>query len=127
MQSKISAIRLGVENLARSRRFYTKGFGWSVDFESGERICFDMGGGLLLETWQQVAFEAELGRFAIERPGPCALAIAAGSRGEVEALGERLLAAGGWILQSGRQSRAGGYRIHVSDPDCHAWQIGWDA
>lgn len=72
MASKIAAIRLGVENLARSRRLYTKGFGWSVHFGNDGCIFYDMGGGLLFETWQQVAFEAELGRFAIERPGTCA-------------------------------------------------------
>jgi hypothetical protein len=40
MRQQISVITLGVINLARSRRFYVDGFGWSPVFENEEIIFY---------------------------------------------------------------------------------------
>jgi hypothetical protein len=63
MQQQISVITLGVVDLARSRRFYTDGFGWNPVFENEEIIFYQMNG-LMLGTWLQSAFEGDM-----QRPG----------------------------------------------------------
>ena len=47
MQQQISVITLGVIDLARSRRFYVDGFGWSPVFENEEIIFYQMNGLML--------------------------------------------------------------------------------
>jgi uncharacterized protein len=36
MQQQLSVITLGVSDLARSKRFYAEGFGWTPVFENNE-------------------------------------------------------------------------------------------
>lgn len=121
---QIASITLGVEHLARSRRFYVEGFGWKPHFENDEIIYYDVGG-LILGTWLQMPFEMDMGRFAVERPGPISLGYGAASASDVDAMAVRLVAAGGWIIRPGGRPPEGGYRAYVSDPDCHAWEIAW--
>ena len=42
MQQQISVITLGIENLARSRRFYVEGFGWTPVFENEQIVFYQM-------------------------------------------------------------------------------------
>src|SRR5437868_12568479 len=42
MQQQISVITLGISELARSRRFYTEGFGWKPVFENQDIIFYKM-------------------------------------------------------------------------------------
>ena len=49
-QQQISVITLGVDNLARSKRFYVEGFGWKPVFENEEIVFYQMNG-LMLGTW----------------------------------------------------------------------------
>ena len=38
MQQQISVITIGIDDLARSRRFYAEGFGWKPVFENPEVV-----------------------------------------------------------------------------------------
>jgi len=125
MQQQISVITLGIEDLARSRRFYAEGFGWSPVFESDEIIFYQMNG-LVLGTWLTSALEGDMRREGLARPGAFALAHNLGSAAEVDAAIERLAGAGGRILRSGDAPPHGGYRGYIADPDDHAWEIAWN-
>ena len=48
MQQQISVITLGISDLARSRRFYSDGFGWTPVFENEEIIFYQMNGFVLV-------------------------------------------------------------------------------
>ncbi len=125
MQQQVSVITLGVGDLARSRRFYVDGFGWTPVFEA-EGIVFYQMNGFVLGTWAQAELEADMRREGLCRPGAFALAHNVGSQDEVQPLLERLAAAGGRILRDGDAPPHGGFRGYVADPDDHAWEVAWN-
>jgi uncharacterized protein len=47
MEKRVSVITLGVTDLARSRRFYESGLGWSLD-SGGDDIAFYQAGGFIV-------------------------------------------------------------------------------
>ncbi|MBU8539972.1 VOC family protein [Falsiroseomonas tokyonensis] len=126
MDQQISVITLGIEDLARSRRFYAEGFGWTTVFESPDIIFYQMNG-LVLGTWLRAALEADMRRTGtVGAPAGFALGHNVGSAEAVEAVMRRLLAAGGHLLRPGDAPPHGGYRGYVADPDGHPWEIAWN-
>ena len=125
MQQQISVITLGVGNLARSKHFYSDGFGWSPVFENDE-IAFYQMNGFVLGILLQSGLEADMQRSGLCKPGAFALAHNVGSQGEVPVVINRLASAGGRILRAGDAPLHGGFRGYVADPDDHAWEIAWN-
>src|SRR5690606_22299388 len=121
MQQQISVITLGIADLARSRRFYADGFGWTPVFEN-RAIAFYQMNGFVLGTWQQAALEADMRRGALARPGAFSLAHNVGSEAEVAAAMARLARHGGRVLRPADAPAHGGWRGYVADPDDHAWE-----
>jgi catechol 2,3-dioxygenase-like lactoylglutathione lyase family enzyme len=125
MQQQISVITLGVADLARSRRFYVDGFGWTPVFENPEIVFYQMNG-LMLGTWQDTALACELGRAPETKPGIMSLAHNVPLRSDVEPVMDALRAAGGSLIMEASAPPHGGYRGYVADPDGHAWEIAWN-
>jgi catechol 2,3-dioxygenase-like lactoylglutathione lyase family enzyme len=122
-QQQIAVITLGVADLARSRRFYVDGFGWTPVFENAEVVFFQMNG-LMLALWLADRLAEDAGR----PPGPAgaggyALAHNVWGPEAVEAQMARLASAGGVVLREADAPPHGGYRGYVADPDGHAWEI----
>lgn len=124
MQQQISVITLGIADLARSRRFYVEGFGWTPVFENEEIVFYQMNG-FMLGTWAQAALEADMGR-ALIRPGAFALAHNVATRDDVQRLMDTLTRAGGRLLKAPIAPPHGGFSGYVADPDDHAWEIAWN-
>jgi catechol 2,3-dioxygenase-like lactoylglutathione lyase family enzyme len=125
MQQQISVITLGISDLARSRRFYVEGFGWTPVFENDE-IAFYQMNGLMLGTWAKPALEQDMNRNALVTPGAFALAHNVPTQERVEPVMDALIAAGGRLLRPADAPVHGGYRGYVADPDDHAWEIAWN-
>lgn len=125
MQQQISVVTLGIVDLARSRRFYVEGFGWTPVFQNEEIIFYQMNG-LMLGTFLQASLEEDMGRTGLARPGAFSLAHNVSSEGEVSPLIERLVAAGGTLLRAADVPPPGGLRGYVADPDDHAWEIAFN-
>ena len=125
MQQQISVITLGVGDLARSRRFYVDGFGWTPIFENDEILFYQMNG-LMLGTWLDNRLERDMQRPGLRRPGAFNLAHNVAAQEDVQILLDRLAAAGGRILRGGDAPPHGGFRGYVADPDDHAWEIAWN-
>lgn len=124
MQQQISVVTLGIADLARSRRFYIEGFGWTPVFENEEIIFYQMNG-LVLGTFHRAALEADMNRHGLMTPGAFALAHNVKSEAEVDPLMQRLAAVGGRLLRPADAPPHGGVRGYVADPDDHAWEIAW--
>jgi catechol 2,3-dioxygenase-like lactoylglutathione lyase family enzyme len=124
MQQQISVITLGVGDLARSRRFYVEGFGWSPVFENDEIVFYQMNG-LMLGTWRETALGADMRR-SLVRPGAFSIAHNVPARDDVQPAIDRLVAAGGSMLRAADAPPHGGFRGYVADPDDHAWEIAWN-
>lgn len=125
MQQQISVITLGVEDLARSRDFYRKGFGWESVFDNGEIIFYQMNG-FVFGTWLRASLDDDTQRPSLRGPGSFALAHNVGSKDHVNPLIERLVAAGAALLRDADVPPQGGFRGYVADPDGHAWEIAWN-
>ena len=125
MQQQISVITLGIADLARSRRFYVDGFGWTPVFENDEIVFYQMNG-LMLGTWLTPALEDDMQR---RRPGAARRLCAGAQRADAgrRAAGARRLAQfGGRMLRAADAPPHGGFRGYVADPDDHAWEIAWN-
>jgi catechol 2,3-dioxygenase-like lactoylglutathione lyase family enzyme len=125
MQQQISVITLGVADLARARRFYGAGFGWTPVFENAEIVFYQMNG-LVLGTWLRPQLEADMQRAAGAGPGAVALAHNVPTQADVQPLIDRLAAHGGTELRRADAPPHGGFRGYVADPDGHAWEIAWN-
>jgi catechol 2,3-dioxygenase-like lactoylglutathione lyase family enzyme len=124
MQQQVSVITLGVADLARSRRFYTDGFGWTPVFENPEIVFYQMNG-FMLGTWLRTALEGDMKRPSAS-PGGFALAHNVATRDAVQPLIDRLALSGGRMLRAADAPPHGGFRGYVADPDDHAWEIAWN-
>lgn len=125
MQQQISVITLGIADLARSKRFYADGFGWTPVFEN-EEIAFYQMNGFVLGTWLKPKLEEDMQRPGLTVPGAFCLAHNVGSAEEVDRVIGNLAAAGGRVLRPGDAPPHGGFRGYVEDPDGHAWEIAWN-
>lgn len=122
MQQQISVITLGVADVARSKRFYTEGFGWEPVFEQEGEIVFYQMNGLMLGTWRRDALEQDMQR-SLGSPGAFSVAHNVASAEDVQPLIDRLVAAGGTELRKADAPPHGGMRGYVADPDDHTWEI----
>ena len=125
MQQQMAVITLGVAELARSRRFYVEGFGWTPVFENDEIVFYQMNG-FVLGTWLEASLAADSGRSGFVRPAPFALAHNVPTREEVQPAMDRLTAAGGRLLRAPVAPPHGGFNGYVADPDDHTWEIAWN-
>jgi catechol 2,3-dioxygenase-like lactoylglutathione lyase family enzyme len=125
MQQQMSVITLGITDLARSRRFYVEGFGWTPVFENLEIIFYQMNG-FVLGTWLTDKLEADIQRRGLARPGAFALAHNVASREAVQPTLDRLVGHGGRLLRAPVEPPPGGFAGYVADPDEHAWEIAWN-
>ncbi|MHA6644801.1 VOC family protein, partial [Mesorhizobium sp. A623] len=98
MQQQISVITLGITDLARSRRFYAEGFGWTPIFYNDEIIFYQMNG-FVLGTFSKPALEQDMGRTGLSVPGAFSLAHNVPARNDVIAVMERLIEAGGRMIR----------------------------
>lgn len=125
MQHQIAVITLGIEDIDRSKRFYTQGFGWTPVFANEEIVFYQMNG-FVLGTFAKEALEKDMNRSGLVSPGAFSLAHNLLNRADVEPLMDRLVKAGGHVIRSADEPPQGGFRGYVTDPDNHAWEIAWN-
>lgn len=125
MQQQVSVVTLGIEDLGRSRRFYTEGFGWKPVFENDEIVFYQMNG-FVLATWLAAKLGEDMQRQNAGSAAPFALAHNVTDQSEVQPLIDRLAAAGGTMLRKGDAPPHGGFRGYVADPDGNCWEIAWN-
>ena len=124
MQQQMSIVTLGIDDVARSRRFYTEGFGWSPVFENDEIVFYQMNG-FVLGTWLRSALAEDSARPAAGSSG-FALAHNVTSGDQVAPVMDRLIAAGGTLMREAKAPPHGGLNGYVADPDDHAWEIAYN-
>ncbi|MCW2390268.1 putative lactoylglutathione lyase [Sphingobium sp. B11D3B] len=126
MQQQVAVITLGIGDLARARRFYGEGFGWTPVYE-GEDILFYQMNGFVLGLWAKDALAQDMQR-PVAGHGAASVALAhnVATQAEVAPLITRLVEAGGVLLRAADAPPHGGMRGYVADPDGHAWEIAWN-
>lgn len=124
----ITAITLGVRDVAASRRFYVDGLGWPALWEQeGEILFIQVAAGQMLALWNVRSMPSEYGDVAHPPAGGPAIPISLGrnveSEAEVEREIERALAAGATLVQAAKKQSWGGTSGCFADPDDYRWDI----
>lgn len=127
MTAPISIVTIGVEDVARSRRFYEEGMGWPVASDSGDEIVFfNLPGAILaIYSYEDLAEETGLPMTRGLGFGGITLAQNFKSKEEVDQVMETARSAGALILTPPVDRHWGGYSGYFADPDGYPWEIAW--
>ena len=121
MSPRISAVTLGVRDLARARAFY-EALGWEGRSPS-EEIVFFQAGGLVVGLWGRDLLAEDSAVVDGGGWGGITLAHNVASPAEVDALLDAAEAAGATIGRRGTRTDWGGYHGIFIDPEGHPWEV----
>ena len=123
MNQSIRVVTVGVEDLRRSRTFYSDGLGWKPLLDLDDIVFYQAGFGLLFAIWPFTDLMADVG--ASIRPGSSfSLGHNVDSPKEVDQVIERARNAGATILKEPQDAPLfGGYQAYFADPDGYLWDI----
>jgi catechol 2,3-dioxygenase-like lactoylglutathione lyase family enzyme len=125
MNLQVTAIMLGVRDLARAKAFYADGLGCAIDKDYPSFIQFDLGAGsssVALYEWQAAAQDAGVSAEGSGFRGTSYHFIVS-SKEAVDEILNRAAAAGGTIVKAAEAPQWGGYFGYFSDPDGHLWKV----
>ena len=125
MSLQVTAIMLGVEDLARSRRFYGEGLSCRIDQDHPGFVSFDLGdGSSSLALYQREAAAQDAG-VSSEGSGFRGLSLhfIVGSSDAVDEVMASAVAVGGNLVRQAAASQWGGYFGYFSDPDGYLWKV----
>ena len=123
MPLQVAAIMLGVEDLARSKRFY-ESLGCAIDQDHPSFVSFDLGSGsssLALYPREAAAQDAGVPAEGSGFRGVSFHHIVA-SREAVDEVMAGAAAAGGAVVKEAAAAQWG-YSGYLSDPDGHLWKV----
>lgn len=126
MEQRVSVITLGVDDLDRSRRFYSEGLGWDPAMAAEEVVFYQLNGMVLgLFPKEELREDARLDTVPAEE-GAVALAYNTRRREDVDDVLDEAVEAGADLLKPGEEAFWGGYSGYFRDPDGHLWEVAWN-
>src|SRR6266508_4457006 len=124
MPVQVTAIMLGVEDLARSKRFYGEGLGCAIDQDHPTFVSFNLGEGsssLALYQREAAARDAGVSSEGSGFRGVSFHFIVPSSQAVDEVMGNAVAAGGGVVKQ--QAASPWGYFGYFSDPDGYLWEV----
>ena len=124
MPLEVSAIMLGVEDLARSKRFYGEGLGCKIEQDYPSFVSFDLGqGSSSLALYERSAAAKDAG-VSPEGSGfrGVSFHFIVSSREAVDEVMREAIAAGGKVVREAAAAQWG-YSGYFSDPDGYLWKV----
>ena len=129
MALQVTAIMLGVSDLARAKKFYGDGLGCTIDKDYPGFVSLSLGDGsssLVLYEWDAAAQDAGVPPAGSGFRGVSFHYIVS-SRDTVDQVIADAVAAGGGVVKEAAAAQWGGYSGYFSDPDGHLWKVATDA
>ena len=129
MALQVTAIMLGVSDLARAKKFYGDGLGCTIDKDYPGFVSISLGDGsssLALYEWDAAAQDAGVPPAGSGFRGVSFHYIVS-SRDTVDQVIADAVAAGGAVVREAAAAQWGGYYGYFSDPDGHLWKVATDA
>ena len=128
MNSHVSAILLGVNDMERSKRFYVDGLGWEVQDDWKISVFFVPHGGSLVGFYGREGLADMVGA-SREGSGFSGVVFnyVVRSEARVDAVMQEAEKAGAQILKPAAALQWGGYGGTFADPDGYVWNIGYSA
>jgi catechol 2,3-dioxygenase-like lactoylglutathione lyase family enzyme len=124
MALQVTAIMIGVEDLARSKEFYGKGMGCKIEQDYANFVSLNLGEGsssLALYPWEAAAEDAGVRSEGSGFRGVSFHYIVP-SKEKVEEVMATAVAAGGGIVKQAAATKWG-YFGYFSDPDGYLWKV----
>lgn len=125
MSVQMSAIMLGVKDLARAKKVYADGLGFRIDKDTRDFISFELGEGsplLALYEWDAAARDAGVSADGSGFRG-ASFHLNPASRKLVDETIGNAVSAGGSVVREAASARWGGYYGYFSDPDGYLWKV----
>jgi catechol 2,3-dioxygenase-like lactoylglutathione lyase family enzyme len=125
MPLQVTAIMLGVEDLARSKKFYGEGLGCTIDEDHPNFVSFNLGEGsssLALYEWEAAAQDAGVSSEGSGFRGVSFHFIVPSSEAVDEVM-SNAVSAGGGVVKEAAAAQWGGYFGYFSDPDGYLWKV----
>jgi uncharacterized protein len=122
---QVTAIMLGVEDLARSKKFYAEGLGCPIAQDYPQFVSFNLGDGsssLALYEREAAAQDAGVSSEGSGFRGVSFHYVVPSSEAVDEVMANAT-AAGGEIVKEAAGSQWGGYFGYFSDPDGYLWKV----
>ena len=129
MALQVTAIMLGVRDLARAKKFYGDGLGCTIDKDYPGFVSLSLGDGsssLALYEWDAAAQDAGVPPAGSGFRGVSFHYIVS-SRDTVDQVIADAEAAGGAVVKEAAAAQWGGYYGYFSDPDGHLWKVATEA
>jgi catechol 2,3-dioxygenase-like lactoylglutathione lyase family enzyme len=126
---QVTTIMLGVEDLARAKKFYAEGLGCEIDQDYPAFVSLSLGdGSSSLALYQREAAAADAGVPA-EGSGFRGVSFhyIVDDRQTVDEVIASALAAGGETVKAAAGAQWGGYSGYFSDPDGYLWKVATSA
>ena len=124
MSVQVTAIMIGVEDLARSKRFYGEGLGCKIDQDYPNFVSFDLGeGSSSLALYEREAAAQDAG-VSSEGSGFRGVSFhhIVSSNEDVDEVMAKAVAAGGTVVKEAAAVQWG-YYGYFSDPDGYLWKV----
>jgi uncharacterized protein len=122
---QVTAIMLGVSDLARAKKFYGDGLGCTIDKDYPGFVSLSLGDGsssLALYEWDAAARDAGVPPAGSGFRGVSFHYIVS-SPDTVDQVIADAVAAGGAVVKEAAAGQWGGYAGYFSDPDGHLWKV----
>ena len=128
MALQVTAIMLGVKDLARSKTFYSDGLGCAIDQDYPSFASVRVGDGTSLALYEREAAAQDAG---VSAAGSGFTGISfhyiVSSRDTVDETIAAAVAAGGEVVRAAAGAQWGGYFGYFSDPDGYLWKVATSA
>ena len=125
MNPHISAITLGVKDLAKAKQFYGKGLGWTAYQDYPQWVAFSINNGssgLGLLAWDSLAGDAGVPAEGNGFRGVTLSYLVRSEERVAEVLAEAERA-GGKIVKAAERAQWGGTSGYFADPDGYLWKV----
>src|SRR5256714_5313899 len=128
MNAHVSAILLGVNDMEKSKRFYTEGLGWKIQNDYKISVFFVPHGGSLVGFYGREGLAADVGVNPQGSGFPgVAMNYAVRSEKRADEVMDAAKKAGGKFLKPAAKLQWGGEGGSVAEPDGYGWGIGYSA
>ena len=122
MQQRLTFITLGINNLEKSKDFYSGVLGWKPFQDTGGIVMYALNG-IILSLYSQHDLMEDARAKSDGRGSRFTLAQCLNTTEEVDALFAELKKKGVTIIKEPQKVFWGGYGGYFADPDGHLWEI----
>jgi uncharacterized protein len=126
VEPRLSLLTLGVDDVARSRKFY-EALGFVASGPANDDVAFFMAGGIVLSLYSRASLLRDTG-LSDDKPGFAGITLAHNVRSEPEvaAVLAEAVAAGARLVKGSHKVFWGGTIGYFADPDGHLWEVAYN-